>query len=469
MTNRLSLKFLSCFIFIGITGFFLVTIGGSYLVEKHFEYSLSDALYKEANYISKSELVKNNLTADTMESLLKNLKAIDEFQDVTIWIINNNNEIILSTRREIPVDSPVPFPQFDSTQWGKNYYQTGNFYGYFQEPRLSVIAPITSGMSTKGYVAVHYQMKTLYQSRSNILMIMQLLYLIFFLLMCILFVAYRYYIHIPLHKILQGASEYAGGHLSYRIEVNTDDEMGYLANTLNYMSNELNKNSEYQRRFISDVSHDFRSPLTSIKGYVEAILDGTIPYEMQNKYLSIISSETDRLDKLTKSLLTLNELDIKKRMMHIQRFDINPIIKHTAEVFEGICTERKILLELLLTGRELFVMADVQQIQQVLYSLLDNAIKFSSDNSVITLETTEKNGKVFVSVKDHGTGIPKDNLSLIWNRFYKIDASRGKDRMGTGLGLSIVKEIINAHNQHIDVISTEGVGSEFIFTLEKAR
>ena len=114
-------------------------------------------------------------------------------------------------------------------------------------------------------------------------------------------------------------------------------------------------------------------------------------------------------------------------------------------------------------------MADVQQIQQVLYNLLDNAIKFSYDNSIITLETTEKNEKVFVSVKDHGTGIPKENLSLIWNRFYKIDASRGKDRMGTGLGLSIVKEIINAHNQHIDVISTEGVGSEFIFTLEKAR
>lgn len=469
MTNRLSLKFLSCYIFVGITGFFLVTLGGSYLVEKHFEYSLSDALYKEAQYISKNELVKNNLSVETMDSLKNSLKAIDEFQDVTIWIINNNNEIIISTRKDIPVDSPIPFSQFDSTEWGKNYYQTGYFYGYFQEPQLSVIAPITSGMETKGYVAVHYQMKTLYQSRSDILLIMQFLFVLLFLLMSILFVAYRYYIHIPLHKILHGTSEYACGHLSYRIPVDSDDEMGFLANTLNYMSDELNKNSEYQRRFISDVSHDFRSPLTSIKGYVEAILDGTIPYEMQNKYLSIISSETDRLEKLTQSLLTLNELDIKKRIMHIQSFDINLTIKHTAEVFEGICTERKILLELLLACKELFVMADIQQIQQVLYNLLDNAIKFSYDNSVITLETTEKNGKVFVSVKDHGTGIPKEDLSRIWNRFYKIDTSRGKDRMGTGLGLSIVKEIINAHNQHIDVISTEGVGSEFIFTLEKAR
>ena len=103
------------------------------------------------------------------------------------------------------------------------------------------------------------------------------------------------------------------------------------------------------------------------------------------------------------------------------------------------------------------------------YNLLDNAIKFSNDNSSVQIETTVKSGKVFVSVKDYGTGIPKESLGKIWDRFYKIDASRGKDRKGTGLGLSIVKEIINAHNQNIDVISTEGVGTEFIFTLEKTK
>ena len=105
----------------------------------------------------------------------------------------------------------------------------------------------------------------------------------------------------------------------------------------------------------------------------------------------------------------------------------------------------------------------------MLYNLIDNAIKFSNNDSTITVETTEKYRKVFVSVKDTGIGIPKESLSKIWERFYKIDASRGKDRKGTGLGLSIVKEIINAHNQNINVISTEGVGTEFIFTLDKAE
>ena len=245
--------------------------------------------------------------------------------------------------------------------------------------------------------------------------------------------------------------------------------MGYLANTLNYMADKINQNGEYQRTFIANVSHDFRSPLTSIKGYVEAMLDGTIPVEMQERYLKIISHEADRLEKLTRSLLVLNDLDERKRMMNIRRFDINDVIKNTANTFEGTCSRKNIDLKLLLAEKELFVNADMDQIQQVLYNLLDNAIKFSNDNSSINIETTVKNGKVFVSIKDHGVGIPKESLSKVWDRFYKTDTSRGKDRKGTGLGLSIVKEIIRAHNQNINVISTEGVGTEFIFTLEKAK
>ena len=189
----------------------------------------------------------------------------------------------------------------------------------------------------------------------------------------------------------------------------------------------------------------------------------------QDKYLNIISHEADRLEKLTRSLLVLNDLDERKRMMNIRKFDINDVIKNTANAFEVICSKKNIDLELLLSGRELFVEADMEQIQQVLYNLLDNAIKFSNDNSSINIETSVKNDKVFVSVKDHGIGIPKDSLSKVWDRFYKTDTSRGKDRKGTGLGLSIVKEIIKAHNQNINVISTEGVGTEFIFTLKKAK
>ena len=187
--------------------------------------------------------------------------------------------------------------------------------------------------------------------------------------------------------------------------------------------------------------------------------------EMQDKYLNIILFETERLNKLTQSMLELNKYGARGSMLDISSFDINNTIKLVAQSFEGICQEKKISFELILTGQTSFVSADISKIQQVLYNLIDNAIKFSHPDSTITVETTEKNEKVFISVKDTGIGIPKDCIKKIWERFYKTDLSRGKDKRGTGLGLAIVKDIISAHNENINVISTEGVGTEFIFTL----
>ena len=133
--------------------------------------------------------------------------------------------------------------------------------------------------------------------------------------------------------------------------------------------------------------------------------------------------------------------------------------------FEGTCIKKAIGIELVLSGDELFVKADTERIKQVLYNLVDNAIKFSNPDSIIKIETTEKGNKIFVSVKDHGIGIPKDQLGQVFDRFYKTDISRGKDKKGTGLGLSIAREIIRAHGENINVISTEGIGTEFIFSL----
>ncbi len=176
-------------------------------------------------------------------------------------------------------------------------------------------------------------------------------------------------------------------------------------------------------------------------------------------------NETERLTKLTNSLLSLNNLNTKGMLLERTDFDINSIIRSTAATFEGTCRKKTIAIEMILTGDRMFVNGDKEKIQQVLYNLLDNAIKFSHHDSVIRVETSVKNNKLFVSVKDTGIGIPKDDLKLIWDRFYKSDFSRGKDKKGTGLGLSIVKEIIGCHGEHINVISTEGAGSEFIFSL----
>ena len=461
--------FFAAYILLGILGFFLVTFVGSHLLEARLEKSITSDIYQTAHRIAESDLVRHNITSTNVESVQNTLYLAANYPDTIIWIINSNGQIILSTRKDISPDHPIDLDGFDPASWGSNYYQIGDFYGYFHDSRLSTIAPITEHLNIRGYVAVHYLMSNLYQSRSSLLWIIQLLFVITYLMTAVLFLFYSFYIRKPLYAITKGASEFANGNLSYQIPVKSENELGYLASNLNYMADKLNRNGEYQRQFISNISHDFRSPLTSIKGYVEAMIDGTIPVEMQEKYLKIISYEAERLEKLTRGLLTLNELDIHKRMLNIQDFDINQTIKSTAASFEGTCTTRQILLELILSGQTLYAHADLEQIQQVLYNLLSNAIKFSPDHSTITIETTEKNGKIFVSVKDHGIGIPKSSLNRIWERFYKIDRSRGKDQKGTGLGLAIVKEIISAHGQHINVISTEGVGTEFIFTLEQAK
>ena len=291
---------------------------------------------------------------------------------------------------------------------------------------------------------------------------------VYFLSFLILF-GFHFFIYRPLRKIIGAATQYASGNLDYEIPVYTHDEIGYLSASLNYMSSQLKDMEDYQKKIVANVSHDFRSPLTSIKGYVGAIADGTIPAELHEKYLKIILFETERLTDLTQDLLTLNAFDTKELLLNKSKFDIQETIKNTAASFEVICTNKRISIELLLLSGPTLVYADQRKIQQVLYNLLDNAIKFSDHDSSVAVEVIRKNEKFFISVKDSGMGIPKKDLNKIWERFYKSDLSRGKDKKGTGLGLAIVKEAIQAHDEHINVISTEGVGTEFIFSLTRAE
>lgn len=468
MKKTLYLKFILAYMLFGFLSFVAVATLTSTMTLRHLTRDKADALYKEASLVSRSfasELSKGDATLDTANT---QLKAIDTYISAPIWIINASGKLVLNSREQIDYDNPTVYEYFDPTSSGK-YYMTGNFFGAFEEETLSVFSPITSNFKVSGYVVIHTPMSNIKASRDKILNISYVSLGIMFLLSLIILIAFTEMVYIPLKKITVATEQYASGNMQYDLSIPKNDEMGYLADTLNYMASEIARSEDNQKKFVANVSHDFRSPLTSIRGYLEAMLDGTIPCEQQEKYLGIVLNETDRLTKLTNSLLQLNNLNIKGVLLDRTDFDVNGVVKKTAETFEGTCTARKISIELILTGEYLYVNADMPKIQQVLYNLLDNAIKFSHANSVIKLETTEKNDKVFVSVKDSGIGIPKDSLKLIWDRFYKTDLSRGKDKKGTGLGLAITKEIVQAHNENINVISTEGVGTEFIFTLPKAK
>lgn len=452
----------------GFFGFIIVATFVSSMTFEHLRREKADALYKEATLIANtyaSDLYDNNTTLDTVKY---QLDALDTYLSATIWIINPSGRMILDSSAPMDVENEVVVENFDPTVTQGSYYTVGTFFDSFDEKMISVFAPITSNYMVRGYVVIHYPISSIHASSDSLLNISYIMLVILFLLSLIIVIFFTEMVYIPLRKITEATEQYAAGNMHYEFSVDSEDEMGYLAASLNYMASEIARSEDNQKKFVANVSHDFRSPLTSIKGYLEAMLDGTIPPEMHEKYLTIVLNETDRLTKLTNSLLTLNNLNTKGVMLERTDFDINQVIRNVAASFEGTCRQKNVAIELVLVGDYLYVNADIGKIQQVLYNLLDNAIKFSHHDSAIKIEITEKRSKIFVSVKDRGIGIPKDDLKLIWDRFYKSDLSRGKDKKGTGLGLSITKEIIHAHGEHINVISTEGVGTEFIFSLPKS-
>ena len=468
MRKTLYLKFLLAYLIFGFFGFIVVATFGSSMTQEHMKREKADSLYKEATLIANTyaaDLYSNEVDLETVNTQMDSLSL---YLDAVIWIINPSGRMILDTDSPIDVGTPRIVENFNATDFAGSYYTVGNFYESFDEDMLSVFAPITSNFKVSGYVVIHTSMEDLRVTSEGILSITYIILVILFLFSLIILIFFTEMVYLPLRKITEATEQYAAGNMHYEIQVDSEDEMGYLAATLSYMANEIARSEDNQKKFIANVSHDFRSPLTSIHGYLEAMLDGTIPPEMYEKYLHIVLNETDRLTKLTNSLLTLNNLNTRGMVLEKTDFDLNTVIRDTAATFEGTCQQKRIAIELVLTGDELYVNADMGKIQQVLYNLIDNAIKFSHHDSTIYIQASGKYEKIFISVKDTGIGIPKDSIKKIWERFYKSDLSRGKDKKGTGLGLAIVKEIIQSHGENIDVVSTEGVGTEFIFSLPKS-
>ena len=463
MIRSLYYKFILSYVIFGLLGFLVIGFFSSNATYEYLLQEKADLLYDEANQLPLDCSSVYGRTAPSLETVSHQLSILSPSLQSEIWVVNRDGMVTIDSEKGVREGLSV---DFDPTALGNKNYGIGNFYGTFPYDVLSVSAPITGNYTIYGYVLIHMPISQIQASRDGLLNIVYLTFGIIFILSLVILATFTLTVYFPLKKITAGANEYASGNLEYRIQLSSHDEIGYLAETLNYMSDKLNQLEEYQKTFIANVSHDFRSPLTSIKGFLEAILDGTIPPEMHDKYLNRVITETERLNKLTQGMLTLNSLD-SKGLLFRTNFDINRVIKDTAATFEVVCSQKNLTFDLTFGDSIQMVYGELGKIQQVLYNLIDNAIKFSPDGSTIYIQAYPKHEKIFVSVKDTGIGIPKDSIKKIWERFYKTDLSRGKDKKGTGLGLSIVKEIIQAHGENIDVISTVGVGTEFIFSLPR--
>lgn len=273
---------------------------------------------------------------------------------------------------------------------------------------------------------------------------------------------------LPVKQMKEAAEAITKGDFSQEVHITSNDEIGQLAQSFNTMAKELQEVDTLQSDFIANISHDFRSPLTSIKGYVEAMLDGTIPEEMFTKYLSIVLDEANRLTKMTNNVLDLTKMENGQIELHLINFDINEMIVKLALSLEKRIEEKKIQINFQFIQEKLFVNADLDLIQRVIYNLLDNALKFTDEGDSITVETSIVGKKAYIVISDTGCGISEESLPHIFERFHKGDKSRGKNKLGTGLGLAIVKQIMLTHHEDITVRSQVGEGTKFAFTLPLA-
>ena len=366
-------KFIIIYLLAAVLSFVFVAEGTSRMILNSMTTKQADTLYREAVLLS-TEYAENyyrSTSASSLETVHSHFSTIGTYLNADIWMIDIDGNVILKSSEKLTKD-PEGLQQlqsFDPSTFGTNYYMTGHFFDQFEDEMLSVISPINYNYKVRGYLVIHTETSQLVADKEEILNLMYITLAVLLLISLIALLFVGNIIYYPMKKITKAASEYAAGNLSYQVELDTEDEFGRLADSMNLMARELNEMEEYERKFIANISHDFRSPLTSIKGYVEAMMDGTIPMEFQEKYFNIVLFETDRLKKLTEELLTLSSFGSKRGMLDITTFDINAVIKNTAVSFEGQCRKRKISIELLFESKQQMVKADMGKIQQVLYNL----------------------------------------------------------------------------------------------------
>ena len=451
---------------------FLLLLGViTQVISNHFIGARQEDMIEQSRDIG-HEYVQSYVTGETSRvGFIYQIQTLGKHVDSRILVFNINRTIVQDSI--ISTDSLVgrqfDLPLINDAFEGNETRQTGTFNDYYQDIHISTAVPIVHDDKVVGAIIM---LSPYPELESEINYIYQLTLVSLLVLLVVTFVSTYLFsknISRTIEALSTSAKKIANGDFTSRVTIQGEGEISELSKNMNHMATELEKLEDMRKDFIANISHDFRSPLTSIKGFIQAMLDGTIPVERQDKYLNIVLDETDRLTKLTNDILLLTKMENNTIQADLQDFDLHNIIRKILLQFEQKIIDKKIDFTLLIDRHELYVHADMNQIQRVVTNLVDNAIKFCSPTDTIVIETSILKGHVEVSIKDSGPGISEEDIKYIWDRFHKADRSRGKDKKGIGLGLSIVREIMKAHGEDINVYSQEGKGTTFVFTLSLAE
>ncbi len=408
---------------------------------------------------------------EDVDHVLSSFSEMDE--DISILLVNEDGEVLrmISADGEISA-SKARVPQHIMNEVN-NLGELSEFEaleGVFDEPHLYYTVPVfTKGGHVCGTVFACSD-----SAKQDVLMdvmvktiLISSLWVMLAALVIVYIITQR--VIAPLKDMSHMASEFAAGNYDVRVPVRGKDEVAALAVAFNDMADSIARLEVMRNTFVANVSHDLRTPMTTISGFIDNILSGAIPPEKHKHYLEVIRTEVGRLARLVASLLDISRIQAGDRKFDFVAFDICEMARRILFTFEAKINQKRLEVEFECDEEKLTALADHDAIYQILYNLCDNAVKFSREEGTLRIAITNTRDKrIQVSVYNEGEGIAADDVPFVFERFYKGDKSRGLDKSGVGLGLFISKTIMDAHHEKIWVQSEQGKYCEFCFTLPPA-
>ena len=452
-----------------IIGFTILALSLLRIFDQYFIENRKELLYEQGRKVAREAATVLYSGNPNSRSLINDLQVLDRFLDAHIWVINSDGIIVAvsGSNEERLLGRQVREEKIGNLAKGESIEERGNFDGMLGESSLTVGYPVFVNNRFSGGVLVHASLLEIQENFREIYR------LTLWAILISVAVAYGIlYIQIrrisePLKEISGAAKVIAGGEFHKRLNINTGDEIEELGNSFNNMAKSLEKIEENRRNLIANISHDLRSPMTSIRGFIEGMIDGTIPEDKREHYLNIVLDESNRLIKMTNELLELSNMQQGSLEIKKEAFELNETIRRKLVAYEKGITEKKLDVVFSMFEEKTFVLSDQTLLERVLSNLMDNAVKFTPEKGSIEIRTSTKEDRIIVEIANTGKSISSEELNRVWERFHKGDTSRGLHKGGYGLGLAIVREIISQLGERIWVSSGEGY-VKFTLTIEKA-
>lgn len=471
MKKGLFAKMIAAYTIIIAICFVTVSLVLSIWFQSYFFQDITNQFDKDAKVIAAWAVnyAEKNMTLSTLDYYLKNYG--ENFNSNIILLDNNGYAYEASDiKNNKLIGKQISSDDIEKLRNNKVVTKTGKYDGLISVSSHIYIVPISSIYNVKfaGAIMMNTPLSEITRPLAKVYVIIWALAILAIIIASIVIYYLSQKILIkPLSNINDVAKKISKGDVGIRVAVNSDDEIGELAKSFNDMADSIAKVEDNRREFISNVSHEIRSPITSIKGFIGGIIDGVIPKEKENYYLTLAYEETQRLTRLVNDLLDLSTIESGRYTLNIVKFDINEIIRRTVIKFETKINEKNLLVDVVFDKEVLNVKGDLDRIMQVATNLIDNAIKYVDDKGKIRISTKIKGDKVLVSIFNESKPLSEEDLKYMWERFYKSDKSR-TSKVSTGLGLPIVRSILTQHGEDIYVKNTKDGEVEFTFSLKKA-